>query len=134
MLINSVGGQEELTCFERDDTTEAMYSCSVNWENQFFIFGGWAEKRQVSRLSGYKLKRAGDLLFDHYMGACSVMANEYIFLCFSNTGSNDLKRCRRSTGPLEQFSEVTLSTHQHRIIQTSCSDCKFPFSTSKSGT
>ena len=128
MLINSVGGQEELTCFERDDTTEAMYSCSVNWENQFFIFGGWAKKRQVSRLSGYKLKREGDLLFDHYMGACSVMANEYIFLCFSapsaDTGMDDYLQCRRSTGPLKEFSELDFSIQYHMMIQTSCSDSK----------
>ena len=129
MLINLAGGQEELTCFERDDNTEALYSCFINWENQLFIFGGATEKRQISRLSGYKLERLGDLPFDHYWAACSVMANQYIFLCFD---WNDTKRCRRSTGPLEQFSEVALSTHAHRRIETSCSESKLSFSASNS--
>ena len=73
MLINSAGEQKELACFDRDATTEAEFSCSVNWNNEFFIFGGKNEKRQISRLTGHKLKRIGDLTFDHYFGACSVM-------------------------------------------------------------
>ena len=129
MLVNSAGDQEELTCFERDDTTRAHNSCFVNWKNQLFIFGGSTEQRQVSRLSGYKLERLGDLSFDHQYGACSNMANMYIFLCFDlkedSNDTDDPRRCRRSTGPMEQFSEVALSNHVHRGIQTSCSDSKF---------
>ena len=124
MLINSAGEQKELACFDRDATTEAEFSCSVNWNNEFFIFGGKNEKRQISRLTGHKLKRIGDLTFDHYFGACSVMANQFVFLCFNFADSNDSKRCRRSNGPLEQFSEVALSTYEHRRILTSCSDSK----------
>ena len=40
VLINQAGSLEELTCFDRDDDTEAGLSCSINWENQFHIFGG----------------------------------------------------------------------------------------------
>ena len=79
MLINSAGGQEELACFEREDRTEALGSCSVNWQNQMHIFGGYTEKRQISRLSGFELQRIGDLAFDHYIGSCSLMANQFIF-------------------------------------------------------
>ena len=119
MLVNSVGDQEELTCFEPDSKTEAN-SCSITWENQLFIFGGFFEKRQISRLTGHKLERVGNLTFDHYCGACSVMADQYIFLCFGH----DFEQCMRSTGPLKQFSEVALSIYQHKMIQTSCSDSK----------
>ena len=125
MLVNSAGEQKELTCFEPDSNTEAFLSCSITWNNQLFIFGGKHEKRQISKLTGHKLQRVGDLDFDHYFGSCSVMGNKYIFLCFNDLDSNDWKRCRRSTGPLEQFSEVALSTHNHRNIQTSSSDSKF---------
>ena len=120
MLVNLAGGQEELTCFERDDTTEAYKSCSINWQNQLFIFGGSSEKRQISQLSGYKLKRIGDLLFDLDKGACGVMGNK-LFLCFSY---DDGRRCRRSNSPFEQFSEVALSAYWHRNIQATCSDSK----------
>ena len=62
MLINTVtGDQEELTCFERDSDTEAFYSCFINWKNQLFIFGGQTNKRQISRLTGHRLKRVGHL-------------------------------------------------------------------------
>ena len=125
MLLNTTGEQRELTCFERDDKTQAYYSCSINWNNQFFIFGGRSEaKRQISRLTGHKLERVGSLKFDHIRGSCSVMAKKTIFLCFNSQTSNDYKRCRQSTGPLEQFSEVPLSKYYHRHTRTSCSDSK----------
>ena len=123
MLINSEGEQKELSCFERGARTEAYYSCSINWKNQFHVFGGFYQKRQISRLSGYRLELIGNLAFAHSFGTCSVMANQLIFLCFNNDW-NDFKRCRRSIGPLETFTEITLSKHNHRGIQTSCSDSK----------
>ena len=128
MLISSVGDQEELTCFERDSWTYAHLSCSVNWNNELYIFGG-AEKdasmrRQVSRLSGHKLERVGLLDFDHAHGACSVMANKHLFLCFNRQKETDWKLCRRSTGPLADFTEETSSIFYHPSIRTSCSDSK----------
>ena len=121
LLITSAGEQKELACFEPGDRTEAYRSCSVTWQNQMHIFGGQTEKRQISRLSGYKLERIGDLAFDHWLGSCSLMANQFLFLCFDR---DDTKRCRRSTGPLENFSELALSSHEHMVAQTSCSDSK----------
>ena len=124
MLVNSAGDQEELACFQRDDNTQAHRSCSLNWRNQFHIFGGGIEKRQISRLTGYKLERIGDLAFDHDFAACTVMSNEHIFLCFHQSVT-DYRRCRRSTGPLENFADVALSKHPHRRAQTPCYDSKF---------
>ena len=63
MLINSAGEQKKLTCFERDGDTEAYYSCSITWKNQFHVFGGYSYFRQISRLNGYKLERIGSLDF-----------------------------------------------------------------------
>lgn len=125
ILLNTAGEQEELGCFERDDTTQAEFSCAVNWNNQMFIFGGWSRSRQISKLTGHKLEHIGDLSFDHRAGACSVMANRFIFLCFNRADSNDWKRCRQSSGPLEQFSEVALASHRHLYGLTSSSESKF---------
>ena len=135
MLINTVtGDQKELSCFEPDSDTETYFSCFINWKNQLFIFGGENNKRQISQLTGHRLKRVGHLLFDHDWGACSVMANKYIFLCFNTGDSNDSKLCRRSTGPFEQFTEQPFSTHDHtRIPQTSCSESKFMYLNNKIG-
>ena len=131
MLTNSAGEQEELTCFERDDKTYVYNSCFVTWNNQLFVFGGYMDNQQISRLTGHKLQRVGNLTFDHEVGACSVMANQYIFLCFSpepfvSNGQNleHYKLCRRSTGPLEQFSEQSLSKYDHHGVPTSSSDSK----------
>ena len=124
MLLSSAGEQKELACFERDDTTEAFQSCSINWNNQLFIFGGRSDKRQISQLTGHKLEKVGSLDFDLFNGACSVMNNRLIYLCFNTAESTDYRRCRRATGPLEQFSQVPLSIHDHTSIGTSCSDCK----------
>ena len=110
-------------CLDRGDFTQTSdNSCFVTWKNELFVFGGRGEHQQISRLFGQKLERVGDLSFDHYDGACSVMAHKFIFLCF---GWGNYQRCRRSTGPLERFSEVALSTHKHQSTQTSCSDSKF---------
>ena len=126
MLLNSEGAQKELACFERDKYTQAFHSCSIIWNNQLFIFGGNYNRRLISRLTGYKLEKANSSLsFDHEQGACSVMANSFVYLCFPNGfNENDSKRCRRSTGPLEQFTEVSLSANDHLFIQTSSSDSK----------
>ena len=124
MLFNIEGDQEELGCFEADEKTEARFACSVNWQNQFHIFGGSSERRQISRLSGYKLQRIGNLSFDHVIGACSVMNNQFIFLCFHVLEDDGYRRCRRSTGPLEVFSSVALSNHDHPYTSTSCSESK----------
>ena len=129
MLINTVTGyQEELTCFERDPNTEAFFSCFINWKNQLFIFGGENNKRQISQLTGHRLKRVGHLKFDHHFGTCNVMANKYIFLCFSSylgiENSMDTRLCRRSTGPFEHFSKEALSIHDHNRHRPSCSDSR----------
>ena len=127
MLINPTGGQKELTCFETGSKTAAWTSCSVNWQNRFYIFGGhdYDHLRQISLLQGHKLQRVGTLSFNHRYGACSVLSSQYIFLCFNGLSPNDYKRCRRSNGPLETFSEVSQSNHEHKWILTSCSESKF---------
>ena len=122
MLINSAGEQKKLTCFERARGTEAYNSCSIIWNAQLYIFGGSVERRQISRLSRFKLERVGNLSFDHSGAACSVMNNKFIYVCFGSIDGSKL--CRRSTGPFRRFTEVSPSNHDHRFIETSCSDSK----------
>ena len=98
MIITPAGEQKQLACFERDDKTSAQASCSINWKNQLFIFGGFLDpntnsesdvkqtKRQISRLVGNRLEYVRKLPFDHDRGTCSVMASKYVFLCFSAEG------------------------------------------------
>ena len=125
MLINSTGEQKELACFQPGENTEAFYSCSIQWKNLLHIFGGLNEKRQISRLTGHKLERVGSLAFDLTGGACNVMANQYILLCFNLNGGSKL--CRRSTDPLKTFTEEPLSNHEHRYARTGCTNSKYFF-------
>ena len=121
MILSLNGEQEEVDCFERGDKTEAWWSCGINWQNQLFIFGGKNEGRQISRLLGHKLERVGDLEFDHRWGACNVMNNQFVYLCF-DFHDDYSRRCRKSNGPLEQFSDIELSLHSHRTIHIASSD------------
>ena len=124
MIVNGRGNQQKLDCFKKLGATEAYYSCALNWKNRLYIFGGWDEPRQISRLSGHTLERIGSLAFDHSFGACSVMGGE-IFLCFNMLSWDDAKVCRKSTGPLEPYSEVLSSKFDHWDIQLSSSNSKF---------
>lgn len=105
--------------------TEVYNSCSVTWRNELYIFGGRHRKQSISKLNGLRLDYLGNLEFDHSFGACSVMNDQFIFLCFNdNYNGDDWKRCRRSTGPMETFTEIAFTQYEHRTTSTSSSDSK----------
>ena len=77
-----------------DQDTEAYCSCSISWQNQFFVFGGSSQRRQISKLIGCELTRVGTLDFDHYRGGCANVADNQLYLCFNIGTSTDSKNCR----------------------------------------
>ena len=147
------GVETEPGCFVKDsmfnagseDKKMSLHdSCPINWKNTLHIFGGsgqhnaqdpsyFSDSRQIIRLTGKKLERIGSLTFIHIEGSYSLVGNE-IVLCFNRLDPNclssdqtncDSRRCRKSAGPLEEFSEIKLSNHDHRSIKTSSSESKF---------
>ena len=56
LLIDSNGRQEELNCFAHDDRTIVSQSCSLVWNNQFYFYGGYHLKRQISKLRVWSTK------------------------------------------------------------------------------
>ena len=122
LLIDSSGRQDELGCFSHDDNSQAHWSCSLNWENEFYIFGGKRYPRQISKLNQYRLQALGDLPFDFEFGACTNFNSHKFFLCFD---WHNNKRCYWSTDPLGSFTNVTLSSYSHDQIRISSSECKF---------
>ena len=71
-----------LTNFEYGEGTEAFKSCSVQFQGQLFIFGGFYEKRQISRIEpDCKMRRIGSLPFDFEGGTCNAFSTKLI-LCF----------------------------------------------------
>ena len=92
--------------------TEVSFSCSVTWRGQFFVFGGEANRRQISILNDCQLERIGSLSFDHYYGGCGNVDDEEIYLCF-NIDSADNKKCRYGVDPLGEFIEIEESFYPH---------------------
>ena len=81
-----------------------MGVCGVTFQNEFWMFGGFYEKRQVnkyilnyflnfifkiSKVVGCSLKRQSSLEFDFRYGACGTYQLQYkekILLCFDYYG------------------------------------------------
>ena len=72
----------------------------------------------------------GKLAFSHYTGGCANDADNQIYLCFNALNadsSNDWKKCRVASAPLDQFKEVKESTQPHRYTRMAAGDCKLKF-------
>ena len=121
VVLDSYGGRKELSCLVKDYKTDGRLSCSVTWKNQFYIFGGATEKRQISRLVAHKLTRIGALSFDFLGGACTQMDSSLIFLCFS---AYQGKQCWKSADPMGHFSVISKSKTDHQYTQISASKSK----------
>ena len=107
-----------------DEDTEVRNSCSLTWRGEFFVFGG-NQKRQISKLTGCRLSLIGTLAFDHYIGTCSNVGGQAIYLCFNANNADDYKKCRSATDPLGNFIEVPLSTFEHRDTRIASSKSLF---------
>ena len=84
------------------------------------IYGGYVERRQISKVVGCSLKRIGSLPFDHNGGACAA-GGGFIYLCFSDFHAH-FKDCRRSKHPVYTFGRITNSNYGHRSIRLAASN------------
>ena len=112
---------------EKKSKTEAYQSCSVSWKNRMVVFGGESERRQISLLDDRKLRRIGHLTFDFTFGACTVISQKFIFLCFSlksNSKHVEHHQCRRTTELNVKFSNTTLTKYAHQKSAISASNSK----------
>lgn len=116
VIIDS-NGKEELPTndfmFLFGENTEVYTSCHVTFRGDLFIYGGVNQRNQVSKLVGCKLERIFTLPFSHYYGSCANHEDKEIFLCF-NESSDDYKKCRSSTQPTGEFTEVAESNFPHK--------------------
>ena len=110
--------------FSFGEGTQALFSCSITWRNQFFVFGGKADRKQISILNGCQLERIGSLAFDQYYGGCANVGDEAIYLCF-NQEAADNKKCRFGVDPLGEFREVEKSLYPHRETRIRASVTSF---------
>ena len=119
--INPHGGGYEQLDFEFGYDTEVDRSCSLQWKNQYYVFGGWALARQVSMVNGNKLERKGTLKFNLFRGTCTVLNQVTIVLCFDR---DDEKVCRQSNNPLGSFTRLPDSKQGHLYIDIASFDGK----------
>ena len=125
-LINPRGGYEQLDLKFEDDT-EVYRSCSLQWQNQYYLFGGNGVfngsdyKRQVSMVSGYRLERKSTLDFNFKEGACTVINHQTILLCFA---LDETDVCRQSNNPLGSFTQLPYSKFHHKMIRIASFDGK----------
>ena len=113
--INPLGGYEVLK-FEFGKDTEVHGSCSVQWQNQHYVFGGQNQKRQVSLIIDNRLELKGTLDYTpDSLLACTVLNQVSIVLCFGESGKRNL--CRQSKNPLEPFTKLPTSTYDHSYIR-----------------
>ena len=118
--INPRGGYEQLD-FEFGNGTEVYNSCSLQWQNQYFVFGGRNEKRHVSMVNGNRLERKATLDFHFREGACTVLNQITIVLCF-NRYEYDV--CRQSNNPLGSFTKLPNSNYDHESTRIASFDGK----------
>ena len=118
--INSRGGYEQLD-FEFGNDTEVYASCSLQWQNDYYVFGGRSEERQVSMVNGNRLERKATLNFDFETGGCTVLNQRTIVLCFDLDKSN---LCRQSNNPLGSFTKLPNSKYDHVLIRIASFDGK----------
>ena len=118
--IDSHGGYEKLD-FYFGYSTEVYSSCSLQWKNNNYVFGGWDEKGQVSMVNGNRLERKGTLSFDFSSGGCTVLNQFTIVLCFDYI-EDDV--CRQSNDPLGSFTKLPNSTYSHGETRIASFDSK----------
>ena len=97
--------------FQRGENNEVIFSCSIQWRNTYYVFGGKINQRQIYQLSSCSLLPVGELSFDFYWGDCATDGTEKIYLCFDFWTP---KKCFYSSRPTEQFDSIVESNHSHR--------------------
>ena len=112
--------------------TIVHYSCSLQWQNHFFVFGGagylcvqnaycGSERRNVAVLNGNRLEKKHHLNFDFGYGGCTILNQLTVVLCFDTT---DLRSCRRSNNPMGTYTKLPFSHFKHRYIRLASFDGK----------
>ena len=105
--------------FHSGHGTEVYLSCSVKFRNEFYVFGGESkQKTQISKVTDCSLKKIGKLEFDFAYGACAVVNEESIYLCFNRFE----KQCHVGSDPVKPFSKITQSQFYHDSTRIAASD------------
>ena len=64
ILFKDKNNQHAPANFEYGTDTTAYKSCSLTFQNKAYVFGGFKNGQQISRLNGCSLERIGELSFE----------------------------------------------------------------------
>merc|ERR1711935_785762 len=122
VLTNSAAREDMDLNFEIDEEAEVFASCSLTWENDLYVFGGYYKKTQISKVKSCRLEPIGQLDFNLYYGDCVNVASNKIVLCFNSETNGDFKQCRMAPLPTGAFSKITPSQFDHRYTRIATDD------------
>ena len=122
-MIYPNGGYDQIN-FDFSNDTDVYRACSLQWHNHFYVFGGIDGRivnTQVSMVNGNRLEIIRKLEFAFDDGACTVLNQATILLCF-DMRENHSKLCRQSNNPLGSFSKLPDSNYGHKKIRIASFD------------
>ena len=130
MTIKASGQFDDDLDFVIEDDSNVYKSCAVTFKNEFYVYGSYYENeewyRPISKIDGCRLRKIGELPFYHSYGACAVVDDDSIYLCFNDFGGNTYKVCHFATQPQGPFASVPKSHFNHGRIRIAASkSCLF---------
>ena len=126
VLTDSYGKNERDLDFIINLNTEVYHSCSLTWRGEHYVFGGQLMSQQIAKIHDCGLMKIGKLQHKFIEGACSNVADQYIYLCFGIEGT-EWKRCRKLTSPTGTHMEIDLSFFPHAKTRIASSSRKISF-------
>ena len=99
--INPDGGYTQLS-FQFGVDNEVSGSCSLQWQNNYYVFGGNTEEQHVSIVDGNRLDRIATLSFSFEKGGCTVLNQITIVLCFSYNEKKSVSPVKQPTRIIHQ--------------------------------
>ena len=131
-LVIDAEGQSKEIGFNLGNKTELFGSCPVFWQGKLYLFGGGIRSWQISVVDNCQLTFIKQLPFYMYQGACAQRDNTELFICFrSPWNSQTTRRCYRSNGPLDSFSQLPKSTYHHGLTRIAVMSGKLDCLTNK---
>ena len=102
--------------FAFEDNVEVYQSCSLVFKGTMYVFGGAKEQRQIAQVTTQDcgINKLGNLPFDFVQGACAVIEQKEIMLCFDMKEDDQGRVCRIDTNPTGSLDKISQeSNHYH---------------------
>ena len=117
VLLDLEGNQIDGFEFNQGFRTELFGSCSTAFKGSMYVFGGFVQRRQVSRVQNCGLEHVDELPFNFINAACQARLQNQVLLCFSDDAPKDCWRFDERDGEFVYQKELTQSQFGHEHNQ-----------------